>query len=132
ASAEKLREFFPLLVIPATRPRSNIAPTQQALADRQEHNAQPRAAPLRWALIPSRAQVKEIGASLINPRADTVAGKPTFRASVKPGALQEMLRTFPSEGMTAVPVGPFVNNARNEGAECLAGTDPVSSSTLFQ
>jgi putative SOS response-associated peptidase YedK len=36
-----------------------------------------------------------------------------------PGVLQEMLRPFPSEPMTAVAVGTYVNNTRNEGAECL-------------
>jgi putative SOS response-associated peptidase YedK len=37
-----------------------------------------------------------------------------------PGVLQEMLRPYAPEQMTTVPVNTFVNNARNEGAECLA------------
>ena len=36
-----------------------------------------------------------------------------------PGVLQEMLQPYPCEPMIAVPVGLYVNNARNEGAECL-------------
>lgn len=36
-----------------------------------------------------------------------------------PGVLQEMLRSYPSDQMTTVAVGTYVNNARNEGAECL-------------
>lgn len=37
-----------------------------------------------------------------------------------PGILQEMLHPFPPDQMTASAVGPRVNNARNEGADCLA------------
>jgi putative SOS response-associated peptidase YedK len=37
-----------------------------------------------------------------------------------PGVLQEMLRPYPPEQMTTVAVSTFVNNARNEGEECLA------------
>ncbi len=36
-----------------------------------------------------------------------------------PAELQEMLRPFPPEKMTALPVGEYVNNARHEGAACL-------------
>jgi putative SOS response-associated peptidase YedK len=37
-----------------------------------------------------------------------------------PGVLQEMLRQYPAEQMATVPVSLYVNNARNEGVECLA------------
>jgi putative SOS response-associated peptidase YedK len=212
ANAQRLREFFPLFEIPETVPRFNIAPTQAALAVTQAENAKPRAAWLRWGLIPSWAKDKKIGVSLINARADTLASKPAFRAAFKrrrcliladgfyewrngdktapkqpfhlrrgdgqpfafaglwehwaqeqppidsctiittdandvvrpvhdrmpvildprdyarwldpasadSGVLQEMLRPYPPEQMTAVAVSPFVNNARNEGADCLA------------
>jgi putative SOS response-associated peptidase YedK len=40
-------------------------------------------------------------------------------APVDPGLLQEMLRPYPSELMALRPVGTHVNNARNEGPECL-------------
>jgi putative SOS response-associated peptidase YedK len=33
--------------------------------------------------------------------------------------LQAMLVPFPAERMTVRPVGTYVNNARNEGTECL-------------
>jgi putative SOS response-associated peptidase YedK len=42
------------------------------------------------------------------------------RSFSDPGVLQEMLRPYPSDLMTTVPVSIFVNNSRNEGAECLA------------
>ncbi len=34
--------------------------------------------------------------------------------------LLALLRPFDAEGMTAVPVGRYVSNPRNEGAQCLA------------
>jgi putative SOS response-associated peptidase YedK len=212
ANAQRLRESFTLFDIPETQPRFNIAPTQQVLAVRQEENTRPRAACVRWGLIPFWAEDKKIGASLINARADTVASKPAFRdaykhrrcliladgfyewrkgvpkapkqpfhirrmdgqpfafaglwerwrgeqpaiesctiittdanellrplhdrmpvilgprdfapwlgpASGDPGILQEMLCPYPSDLLTAIPVGPYVNNANNEGAGCLA------------
>ena len=90
ASAEKLREFFPLFKIPDTTPRYNIAPTQTVLAIRQSKEkeeapdaTEPEAAELRWGLIPSWAKDKKIGASLINARSDTVATKPAFRTAFK-------------------------------------------------
>ena len=53
ANRQRLKDFFPLYEIPETVPRFNIAPTQPVLAVRQEENAQPKAALLRWGLIPS-------------------------------------------------------------------------------
>jgi putative SOS response-associated peptidase YedK len=41
-------------------------------------------------------------------------------ATADPGVLQEMLRPYPADQMTAVAVNSYVNNARNEGEECLA------------
>jgi putative SOS response-associated peptidase YedK len=35
-------------------------------------------------------------------------------------ALRPMLTAYPAEEMTVLPVGPRVNNARNEGPECMA------------
>jgi putative SOS response-associated peptidase YedK len=52
-------------------------------------------------------------------------------ANYDPGVLQEMLHPYPSEDITAVPVGRYVNNARNEGAECLAPPPDVSPPDLF-
>jgi putative SOS response-associated peptidase YedK len=37
-----------------------------------------------------------------------------------PEALRPLLAAYPAESMTASPVGSFVNNARNEGPECIA------------
>jgi putative SOS response-associated peptidase YedK len=35
------------------------------------------------------------------------------------GALVPLLRPFPSDAMRAYPVGPLVNNPRNDGPGCL-------------
>lgn len=35
------------------------------------------------------------------------------------GRLQDLLRPYPADEMTENAVGPAVNNARNEGPECL-------------
>jgi putative SOS response-associated peptidase YedK len=226
ANAQRLHETFPLFEIPALTPRFNIAPTQPVLAIRQEDGAQPRAALLRWGLVPSWAKDKKTAASLINARADTLASKPAFRTACKsrrcliladgfyewqkaekkavkqpyhihlkdgrpfafaglwerwhgeepalesctiittdandavrplhdrmpvildprhytrwlgpgdadPSAFDQMLRPYPAEEITLVPVSTYVNNARNEGAECLAspsGLDGSISISLF-
>jgi putative SOS response-associated peptidase YedK len=39
--------------------------------------------------------------------------------STPPGQLHALLRPYPAEEMTAVPVGPYVSNPRNEGPHCL-------------
>jgi len=41
-------------------------------------------------------------------------------APVDPAMLQEMLRPYAADAMTAVPANVYVNNSRNEGPECLA------------
>ena len=41
-------------------------------------------------------------------------------ANADPAVVQEMLRPYPPEQMAATAVGTFVNNARNEGSNCLA------------
>jgi len=35
-------------------------------------------------------------------------------------ALQEMLRPYPAEELTAYPISTIVNSPRNESAECIA------------
>jgi len=60
------------------RPRWNIAPTQDQLVVTARDDGR-TAAPTRWGLVPSWARDVEIGNSLINARAETVAVKPSFR-----------------------------------------------------
>src|SRR5262245_29450802 len=83
ANRQRLKDTFPLWEIPEIEPRFNIAPTQSVLAVRQQENAKPQGAFLRWGLIPSWAKDNKLSASLINARADSVATKPSFRTAFK-------------------------------------------------
>lgn len=67
-----------------TRPRYNIAPTQDVLAVVYDDDAKERHAEmLRWGLVPFWAKDVKIGYSLINAMAETVATKPSFREAFK-------------------------------------------------
>jgi putative SOS response-associated peptidase YedK len=41
----------------------------------------------------------------------------------KPDEVQSLLRPFPSAAMIAIPVGTYVNNARNQGPACIAPSE---------
>ena len=65
---------------PDVAPRWNIAPTQYVAAVRESGG--PRAlAMLHWGLVPAWAKERAIGARMINARAETLAGKPSFRSA---------------------------------------------------
>ena len=63
-------------------PRYNIAPTQASPVTRWV-DGRPVLAALRWGLIPFWARDLAIGNRLINARAETVPGKPAFRAAYR-------------------------------------------------
>ncbi len=71
-------EFGDLELPPDRRSRYNIAPSQDVLAI-VRGEAGPRAARMRWGLIPFWAKDPAIGQHMINARAETVATKPAFR-----------------------------------------------------
>ena len=62
-------------------PRYNLAPTQFGLVATIQQK--PAITPMRWGLVPSWARDISIGQKLINARAETLAEKASFRASVK-------------------------------------------------
>ncbi|MFN4294249.1 MAG: SOS response-associated peptidase [Thermoflexales bacterium] len=65
----------------AAKPRYNIAPTQLVAV---VYDTSPRAlSAARWGLVPSWAKDPNIGARMINARAETLAEKPTFRNLLK-------------------------------------------------
>jgi putative SOS response-associated peptidase YedK len=75
---------FNLPEVPDVYPRYNIAPTQPVAAVRlNTRNGQREMVMLRWGLIPSWAQDPDIGARMINARAETAAEKPAFRAAFR-------------------------------------------------
>jgi hypothetical protein len=49
----------------------------------------------------------------------TSDGVPSPRSSVSADVLRALSVPYASEGIEAVPVGPWVSNARNEGPRCL-------------
>lgn len=66
------------------QPRYNIAPTQEiAVARRRDASAERDLALLRWGLIPTWAKDMDIGARMINARAETVQEKPSFRRAFR-------------------------------------------------
>lgn len=66
--------------IPAPLPRYNIAPSQPVAAVRAAREKGHRELVLlRWGLIPSWTKDPRIGDRLVNARAETVRGKPSFR-----------------------------------------------------
>lgn len=81
-SAKELAQIFGVDV-PETRPRFNIAPTQEVLAVRQEEEDGREAVMLKWGLIPAWAKDPSTGAGLINARGETVAEKPSFREAFR-------------------------------------------------
>ncbi|RCJ35345.1 hypothetical protein A6770_16095 [Nostoc minutum NIES-26] len=83
-SAAALAEIFEVQSVPDLAAQYNIAPTQMVgtvlhnpQSDKREFQY------LRWGLIPSWAKDPEMGAKLINARAETVAEKPAFRSAFK-------------------------------------------------
>ena len=64
-------------------PRYNIAPMQLAPIIRQRPTGERVTHLLRWGLIPSWSTDETIATKLINARGETLAGKPSFRASFK-------------------------------------------------
>lgn len=83
-SGEAIASAFQLTEIPQVLPRYNIAPTQLVStvlhpaenSNRQFHQ-------LRWGLIPSWAKDPQMGARLINARAETITEKPSFRSAFR-------------------------------------------------
>jgi len=59
----------------------------------------------------------------INDRMPVILAPTDFAVWLVPrtpaAELHTLLRPYPAEEMTAVPVGRYVNNPRNEGPECL-------------
>jgi putative SOS response-associated peptidase YedK len=66
-----------------TKPRYNIAPTQDIAAIRNDKDGERELVMLRWGLVPFWAKDPSIGNRMINARAETVAEKPSYRNAYK-------------------------------------------------
>lgn len=63
--------------------RYNIAPSQSVHAIVHDSAGAPAWTSLRWGLVPSWAKDPAVGNRMINARAETVAGKPAYRAAFR-------------------------------------------------
>ncbi len=86
----KALHAFQLREVPQLQPRYNIAPTQLVStvvpmldSDAVDKTIQHQFHQLRWGLIPSWAKDPQMGARLINARAETVTEKPSFRSAYR-------------------------------------------------
>jgi putative SOS response-associated peptidase YedK len=79
APSGALRRLFGFLEQPTLAPRHNIAPGQAVAAMVRDDRARRRFVWVRWGLVPSWSKEPQRVTPLINARAETVAGKPSFR-----------------------------------------------------
>ncbi|MCP4310202.1 MAG: SOS response-associated peptidase [Bacteroidetes bacterium] len=80
--AQAIVDFFEVENSLEIEPRYNIAPSQNIPVIRQKGEIR-EISLLHWGLIPHWAKDKKIGYRMINARAETVAGKPSFRAAFR-------------------------------------------------
>src|SRR5258708_8061756 len=80
---------------PNSRPRYNVAPTEDILAVRFNPETKERTLDaLRWGLVPYWPKDIKIAYSLINAKAETVAEKPAFHV-----AFELRRRLIPADGL---------------------------------
>ena len=114
-------------------PRFNIAPTQTVpVIVRGSPN---RAIPMRWGLIPFWAKDPKIGNRLINARAETLASKPAFRASMKRKRCLVPATGFYEWRRTGDGKQPYFVRRKDQGFFAFAGLhdswrNPVSGEEL--
>ena len=136
----RLREYFDLRDCAAWEPRYNIAPQSDILVVRQRPEVGRVGQLVRWGLIPRWAKDASSGLKLSNARAETVAEKPSFKASFErhrcliPACrdvhvLSRCLLPAPAAGMVAYPVSRRVSSARNEGSQLLEPDGDGSSAS---
>lgn len=80
---EAVRSLFDFENTEDFPPRYNIAPTEPVLIVRLSELRRREARLVRWGLIPSWVKDPREFSTLINARAETVAEKPSFRASIR-------------------------------------------------
>ena len=81
AKPEKIVETFQLHRLPCYEASYNIPPGQKILTVVQLDDGSYKAVYLYWGLIPHWAKERKMSSHLINARAETLAGKPAFKAA---------------------------------------------------
>jgi putative SOS response-associated peptidase YedK len=118
---EAVRAYFRVANGELFPPRYNIAPTQPVLIVRLDHAGQRELALVRWGLIPSWAKEPARLSLLVNARAESAAGKASFR-----GAMRHRRCLVPANGFyewTGKPGArqPHLVRRRDGGLMALAG-----------
>jgi putative SOS response-associated peptidase YedK len=94
ATPETIAEIFGVRHLTDVAPHYNIAPTQLVPIVRREPATSERRIDLfKWGLVPSWASDPEMGARMINARAETLAEKPSFK-----GAFRSRRCLVPADG----------------------------------
>ena len=116
-----LASLFDGLRFPDSKPRYNIAPTQDVVCVRQSVEGNNEAVMLRWGLVPFWSKDLKIGARMINARSETAATKPAFRAAFKRRrclVLADGFYEWKKEGKEKLP---FYITRPDDGPFCMAG-----------
>jgi putative SOS response-associated peptidase YedK len=80
---EAVRAYFDAKGEEDFPPRYNIAPSQPVVIVRNHAKGHREMALVRWGLVPSWVKDPREFSTLINARAETAAGKPSFRAAMR-------------------------------------------------
>ena len=80
---EAVQELFGVECSIELTPRYNLAPTQSVVALRRGASGHAEFTTFRWGLVPSWAKDPAVGNRMINPRLETAADKPAFRAAFR-------------------------------------------------
>lgn len=83
ANLDQLTALFGEMDSPALAPRYNISPSQAVPVVRQNALGRREMVMLRWGLVPAWSKGPDSRYNMINARAETVAGKPAYRAAYK-------------------------------------------------
>lgn len=100
------------------RPRYNLAPTQDAPVVVRGSN---RLVMMRWGLIPFWAKDPKVGSRMINARAEGVAERPAFRASLKDRRCLVPTTGFYEWKSSAGGKAPYLARVRDERLFAMAG-----------
>ena len=83
ADYEELETVFGIEGGPVLAPRYNIAPTQPVPVVHQSAVGRRELTLMRWGLVPAWSKGPDSRFSMINARAETLAGKPAYRAAYR-------------------------------------------------
>lgn len=120
SSPAVIAERFQLLWTPHIAPHYNIAPSQMIPVVRETEHGRELTF-LKWGLIPRWAKDAQIGARLINARAESVAEKPAFRDAYRSRRCLVPADAFYEWKGVAVHKQPYCIRMRDHGLFAMAG-----------